>query len=59
MIVLTVLFSVIIPSNAKDILISIMEYVNLDIFETENIFNFVFDFPPTAAFNQIFETAGY
>ena len=59
MIVLTVLFSVMRPSNAESILIAIMAYVNLDIFTTEDYINFVFEFPPTDSFNPIFEKAGY
>ena len=59
MIVLTVLFSVMRPQNAESVLVTVMEYVNFDIFETQKHINFVFDFPETAPFNQIFNRAGY
>ena len=59
MIVLTVLFSVMRPPHAESILIAMMEYVNLDIFTTEDFINSVFMFPPTDSFNPIFEKAGY
>ena len=59
MIVLTVLFSVMRPVNAEVVLTTVMQYVNLDLFDTENFINLVFDFPETEPFNPIFEKAGF
>ena len=47
------------PMNAELVLTTIMSYVNLDMFETESILNYFFDFVESEPFTPIFKKAGY
>ena len=58
-IVITYMFSVLMPQNAELLLLSLMKLTNLDIIKTEVAINWVFNFPTTAPLNLRFEQAGY
>ena len=60
MIVLTVLFTVDMPENAKQILIDVMKLTNLDVIKSENLLNSIFAFKAEASpINERFEATGY
>ena len=59
MIVLTVLFSVIMPVNCSLVMIEIMKTVNFDLMNTEGILTFIFKFKDTVPFNKAFYEAGF
>lgn len=59
MIVLTALFSVMMPANCEEILFTIMKLTNLDIFRTEDIIGAIFGFADTEPLNKQFYLAGF
>ena len=59
LIVMTVLYSLIIPTVCYDVLISIMKLTNLDIIEVDFLFDIMFKFRETEPINTTFEEAGY
>ena len=58
-IVLTALFSVIMPVNAYDILIEIMKLVNFDLIDVKLALEKVISLTELKAFSYLFEAAGY
>ena len=59
MIVLTALFSVMMPANCEEIMFMIMKLTNLDIFGTESLIVSIFGFKDTEPFNKQFYLAGF
>lgn len=59
MIVLTVLFSVMMPTNCSIVMIEIMKTVNFDLLNTEGLVVFIFGFKDTVPFNKTFYEAGF
>lgn len=58
-IVITYMFSILMPVNAELLLLSLMKLTNLDIISTEVAINWIFDFPHTDPLNERFNRAGY
>ena len=58
-IVLTVLFDLKTPLNVRSVLIKILKLCNFDLFQTEKLYELIFDFTETQPFNDIFEEAEY
>lgn len=58
MIMLTALFSIMLPPNAEQIMFALMKMSNLDLLSTEKALTEVFHFSETEPFNEIFERSG-
>ena len=59
MIMLTALFTILVPKNAHTLMISLLKMSNLDIMQTEKIHEGIFGTSTQAPFNAVYETAGY
>ena len=55
---LAILLGIFLPENLQIILIEVTKACNFDFFNTEDLFNNVFDFKETPSFSETFEAAG-
>ena len=58
-IVLTVLFNCLMPVNAQEVLIEVMQIVNLDVIDTGFLLEKMMTLKELPSFNILFETVGY
>jgi hypothetical protein len=56
---LTCLFTIRLPANALSIMIMILNLAAFDMYNTEKLYNKIFDFENTDSYTPIFETASY
>lgn len=59
MVMVTALFSILIPQNAFTLMITLLKLSNLDILRTEEIHRSLFGFTDKVPFNAVYEQAGY